>query len=66
MQFSNYITSGKRYQIYIYLITEDVKMIGIFLKSVGIRSIKKIERINPASDSDEVVFDLVFPTNEPL
>jgi hydrocephalus-inducing protein len=55
---SDYISGGRRHPDYTYPLRDDVKVIKIFAKGVGARTLKKFDIISPTSAGYEIVWTL--------
>jgi hydrocephalus-inducing protein len=55
---SDYISGGRRHPDYTYPLRDDVKVIEIFAKGVGARTLNKFDIVNPTSAVYEIVWTL--------
>jgi hydrocephalus-inducing protein len=57
--FCDYISGGRRHPDYTYPLSDDVKVVEIFAKGVGARTLKKFDIINPTSAAYEIIWTLI-------
>lgn len=65
VEMSDYLSAGRRHPAYTDPLPEDVKVIELFSKGIGKKTIKKFEVINPTSAPYEITWTKVNPDDAP-
>ena len=59
VEMSDYLTAGRRHPDYTEPLPEGIRVIELFSRGIGVRSVKRFEVINPTSSSYEINWERV-------
>jgi hydrocephalus-inducing protein len=56
VELSDYLSAGRRHPDYTYTLPDDIRVIELFSKGLGQKTLKKFELINPTGSAYEVIW----------
>jgi hydrocephalus-inducing protein len=66
VDLSDYISAGRRHPDYTYKVPDDIKVIELFSRGLGVRTLKRFELINPTARPYEVQWKYIGEGKSPI
>jgi hydrocephalus-inducing protein len=66
VESSDYISAGRRHPEYTYKLPDDIKVIELFARGIGAKSLKRFELINPTSTPYEIIWRYLGEGTTPI